>query len=1530
MTISNCTKRILSITITCLVLVFISAQSSYAQSQAGCHFACNDTINVSVNRNCEATLTADMILEDAGDCDDFTIVLKNSSNRQVGRLSETGQYTLITRDLVGQFLTAEVTLNGSRTNCWAYVKIEDKLPPEIVCPENDTIRCDATDYGANNASLETYLENLLESTLIDNCDNEEIMVNVTRNQLSTSCVDTFTAVRYIEFDALDNQANATSCAFEIYYQKTPAGDIDAPKNYTEDMVLECTDNFPLVEGRPYPTVEYLLGLDGDLSVPNINGNAIADLIDGQFITDNLCNFMISYDDQEFPSCGGSYKIVRTWLVTDWCDSGNSEYYYQVIKVVDNEIIITDVPDDIELQANPSTCEASTSLLRPTVSGTECSGWTWAVSVQLPGETEFTEVSSGLVGSGLVYTFPLGESTVRYTVTDDCDNMDSEDITVTVSDLDEPMAVCDLRTVVTLNDEFTAKVFALTFDDGSFDGCSDITYQVRRMDLGCSSDLLYGDFVKFCCEDLGKIVMVELKITDENGLMSTCMAEVVVQYKNPLIQVACPLDPPVFDCRRFEDFNPNILQRPVITTENDCIGDLNPEPIVTNESLDECGNGFKSVDWVISFNGADTVICSNLLTFQNLDLFEEQDITWPANRSVSSCDDLAPTQAEIDNLIPNTVACGNVIYSEPQDKIFDNISGACIKVLRTWTVVDWCQYPDNPSAIWKHVQTIIVYESEAPAFAPAVANVDITYNTDACNALVTLNPLASDDCTSDGELEWSYTVQLISGASMLTIIPETDGKDIVNTFDNGSYIATWTVTDHCGNATSESVEFSVVDNRGPEAICNPNVTKNINPDTEQAILSVSDINNSPQDACSANMSIGIRRAGTDDILAQNILFGCDEVGEIAIELVVTDENNVSDNCITTVTIADPTGVCNQGVFDGSLPCGYTMHFDGTDDYISVPDLDITSEFTVELLINPESFSESYTTLIEFGQDNPFIGLQNGVPTIFGQIIGDEAIALDTWTHLAFTYSPSQNRSVIYVNGVAIKTGAATSSFIGEGMGIGYHDGDGYFHGSMEEVRIWDYSRSAEEVGSTVGTILFGDESGLTAYYDFNAVAGVLIDKGPNQLNGQLNGTAGSNALPQFVLATIDCPDSNNGAAASVLVGGHIYTPDDVSVESATLSLEDRGAGSMSYHSTDVEGEYAFESVPKYKNYQLKADKTDDYTNGISTLDLILIQMHILGLDPIEDPYKLIAADANNNQSISSIDLVQLRQLILGITDELPNQSSWVFLNKEKPFLNANDPWSYNTEADINTDADGADQDFIGIKIGDINGSAVANSLVAGTRSYHEDDIEVKLRQDNDGDYIDFVTATAMDLRGLQMIFPLDILDGAVEDGWLQIEADDYHINDEGLKLSYADVEVTDIPRGEVLFSVKLKANTMIDLPEHVFVSAYNEWYDGSLSVRPFAMTMSSVYGVTNQVELYQNKPNPFTEMTSIQFYLGHAESVNFEVYGLNGARIYQSERHYDKGMNEININRSELGLNKGIYYYQIKTQSRYLVRKMIVI
>lgn len=78
---------------------------------------------------------------------------------------------------------------------------------------------------------------------------------------------------------------------------------------------------------------------------------------------------------------------------------------------------------------------------------------------------------------------------------------------------------------------------------------------------------------------------------------------------------------------------------------------------------------------------------------------------------------------------------------------------------------------------------------------------------------------------------------------------------------------------------------------------------------------------------------------------------------------------------------------------------------------------------------------------------------------------------------------------------------------------------------------------------------------------------------------------------------------------------------------------------------------------------------NYLDGVSTLDLVRIQRHILGIQPFKNKYNLAAADCNDNGSVTASDLAELRKLLLGITSKLPAPTHR-FLWEDNPYDGTN--------------------------------------------------------------------------------------------------------------------------------------------------------------------------------------------------------------------------------------------------------------------
>ncbi len=175
-------------------------------------------------------------------------------------------------------------------------------------------------------------------------------------------------------------------------------------------------------------------------------------------------------------------------------------------------------------------------------------------------------------------------------------------------------------------------------------------------------------------------------------------------------------------------------------------------------------------------------------------------------------------------------------------------------------------------------------------------------------------------------------------------------------------------------------------------------------------------------------------------------------------------------------------------------------------------------------------------------------------------------------------------------------------------------------------------------------------------------------------------------------------------AMVSIGGIVATEEGDPVANAEVRLSGPVTDTAT---TGPDGLYTFFDVPTGSAIGLSAFKQDDIQEGISNLDLIRIGQHNLGLIELGSPYKILAADVNNSQSISVLDQIAIRKAILGIDIAFDEVEIWRFVPASWPLSGANAPTASPLPPVFminNITGNITDLNLIGIKSGDVNNSA----------------------------------------------------------------------------------------------------------------------------------------------------------------------------------------------------------------------------------
>jgi uncharacterized repeat protein (TIGR01451 family) len=405
-------------------------------------------------------------------------------------------------------------------------------------------------------------------------------------------------------------------------------------------------------------------------------------------------------------------------------------------------------------------------------------------------------------------------------------------------------------------------------------------------------------------------------------------------------------------------------------------------------------------------------------------------------------------------------------------------------------------------------------------------------------------------------------------------------------------------------------------------------------------------------------------------------------------------------------------------------------------------------------------------------------------------------------------------------------------------------------------------------------------------------------------------------------------------AAAMIAGEVFTADGVMVEKVSINSLNRGS-----RITNVEGKYAFDHLPMYDRYELTPTRNDDPLNGVTALDLVLIKLHILGLQPIIDPYQLIAADANGDGKISALDIVDIRKLLLGISSDFPSNSSWRFILENYEFDDIRHPFPWaETNVIGSLEKDMMDENWIGVKIGDVSNSAIANSALARRRTNSLISLKSGAKVFLAGESVEF--SLKVDELNLLTAMQFQLIFNGLEIKSIEsnrvVNRDNYHIinstNHSNMTFVWYDSAIQDLSAYTLTIRGKAKRNISLNqdiflVPSYKSVAYDEDWQEYNLVLRfEDQVEISSLTPMA--IKLHQNQPNPFTGNTLIQFELPASGKIDLVIYNANGKLVYKRSAEFGKGVNAINLTRDDLKDESSVLYYSLHFNGQKLTKSMI--
>lgn len=421
---------------------------------------------------------------------------------------------------------------------------------------------------------------------------------------------------------------------------------------------------------------------------------------------------------------------------------------------------------------------------------------------------------------------------------------------------------------------------------------------------------------------------------------------------------------------------------------------------------------------------------------------------------------------------------------------------------------------------------------------------------------------------------------------------------------------------------------------------------------------------------------------------------------------------------------------------------------------------------------------------------------------------------------------------------------------------------------------------------------------------------------------------------------------NPDAETAIIAGTIRNLLDEPLLGVNVALE--GAAQSEEMETQEDGMYHFAGLLQGEDYTVSPTHFHDYLNGVRTSDIVGMTRHILGVEPFNSPYQILAGDVNGDTDIDVGDILATRSLILGIVDAFPNgMPSWSFVAAGHEFPVLTNPWfeefpqvnNYN-----NLSANVVAADFVAVKLGDVNFSAntglSGRSLPTAPVRALELEMMEKLMVPGNVFEIQIKAPQLKDFSGFQGTLKIDqskaqllsIVPGIIAQGQY---AADPAANE--VRISWNWPQSIPVTSGsEALLTLRVKVLAIAG-EEQLSVSELFS-FGGQLTT-PEAYLLNDerarvdLVFLENEVadgyRLLPNEPNPFKHQTTIRYQLPRAEArVTITITDATGRVVREFRQAANKGLNQLVVQSSDLRAS-GVFSYTVSAGKWTASRRMVV-
>lgn len=1466
---------------------------------------CLDSTNISISETGVTTLTPGYF------------VLPTYPNFAFLQLSIVGRSApIIDCDDVGQYLTAIVHDPVANVTCSSQFKVEDKLPPVFNCVTLE-LPCGIDVYSTPPPYTPLV-------TAVDNCTNPPNIEILSHTEKIFSCPSPYTMEIVRTYKATDASGNSSTCQDTVRFLRPVLSEIIFPK----DTCFDCTSfsSDTAVTGQPTWRSYPLTG---------------------------VCSTWFGYSDQFIDmGCPGKYKIRRTWNIMDEC-SGTSLNHVQNIMAIDTVAPQITCPNDTTLQTNPNTCVAGYTFPVPHATDNCSSNFGFQYKVD------------GVLVSTPGTNLSLGNHTIEVIVDDGCFNHSSCTYEVTVEDRQGPSVSCH-NVIASLDNSGIGVVHKDSLDFDYFDNCAGpLTVSIKKI-----TSPTWSDTVIYTCAELGSNNILQFRVCDQFGNCTICQSGVTVQDKlAPTVD--CGSTPIALNCTDFAGFDPTAYY-PVALD--------NCGPVTFTYSASNGMNCNFEGDYTVTYTATDPsgnhASCNRIFHFNNTNPLDAGDITWPADLTLTDCSPDLISDVNTGAPVVSGTFCNPIhIYSSLIDTL--NNGAGCALVSKTYVVIDSCVYnlTGGSQGKFTHTQLITV-----PGIVPPVITVpaDITAepgDLDACTALITLSPASAVGCATPIIIGNNYN----SG-----------GSNASGSYPYGVTNVVFTATDACGLTSTGTTKVTVAFANNDMIDCPADYTIPCVNLYDPANLAAPTLKN-------------ICNTYSLDTLISGNLYQCDN-STLSVTYTVTDAYGRTDACTFNVNINGPTPLtagditwpdanivveCSDwlgGAYTATVPfvnpaLGCFRYSYSYEDQATTPtDPNAVLAYTRTWTVQDDCFHDTGTGSGIFTFVQHIDVTDNTGPIVVNYANGDTVtVALHTDqcdVYVDLSSLDEVDCSAIPIKNHSINGGPTVNSDDASGIyPLGVSQIDYYFEDALGNgTNFTLYVHVVDSFPPTwpcPGSLdVYINANGLDTVYasqfsyppfeasDNCSLQNLIFTFDPNNIADSIKylvctGNVSELSIPDVGVWVFDQAGNSTSCVVDLnvlepsgqttncnnMMGviGQLAADNGHPIAGATVSV----SGAVVFNQlSDVQGRYKIRDIPPGSDIDVSVDKQESAINGVNVSDIITIRDHILAKKYLNSPYKMLAADVNNDGYISVRDLLFIRKLILGYIEKYPSNMSWRFADKSYQFPNKENPFN---QPDIwrkqlnNIKGVLPIVDWIGIKLGDVNNSVLFGSEILEVRDQKPVTVFATKVEETESEVVIRLTSNEIrNIRGLQFDMSYDVTGLELirlQPGDLSgITSDNFRIDEAKGVLSFIWDDETGRD-GNELATLTFRKSGQGDVARSLAlntqrIEAMASDSNGNERSINLIATGQWTGEESSEGRLLQNSPNPFYYTTVINIILSQATKGTLTVYDATGRIVYIRTGEFNKGRNAIEIKAENLS-GSGIYIYRFDSEIFTDTKKMIL-